>query len=134
MDPTAAPVDLVLKTQTYSAHPLRDIDHEAMNKWVRREYLKRIREATDDPIILKMAAQDAVSMAWMVSPGREVATTIEGMVKLASLMCRTNVPKSEVLDDTALGNIQDVFRELHYVPVEETKDTPATEKEPQQGN
>lgn len=134
MDPTAAPVDLVLKTQTYSAHPLRDIDHEAMNKWVRREYLKRIREATDDPIILKMAAQDAVSMAWMISPGREVATTIEGMVKLASLMCRTNIPKSEVLDDVALGNIQDVFRELHYGGMEEKEENPEPEKGQPQGN
>lgn len=136
MDPTAAPVDLVLKTKTFTAHPLRDVDHEEFNKWIRREYLKRIRESTDDPSILRLAARDAATMVWMMFPGREVATTIEGMQKLASLMCRVKIPKEEVLDDVALGNVMDVFRFLHN-PEPDDKDPeedPAKEPEGNSGN
>lgn len=138
MDPTAAPVDLTINGVNYKAYPLRDRDHEEYNKWVRREYLKRIRESTDDQTILKIAARDASTMVWMQLPGREVAImTIAGMAKLASLLCRATISEDDMMSREALDVVMEAFRFLHDTPESDKKsatDSGADEDEGKLGN
>lgn len=115
MDLTAAPVDFHLNDKIYKAHPFRDIDHEEMNKWVRREYLKRVRESTEDPEMLKIALSESTVLSWLASPGRDLALTSHGMAKILGLMCRTDIDEKEVRSEEALRSIFDTFQMLHPV-------------------
>jgi hypothetical protein len=127
MDPTAAPVDLVIGTVTYKAHPLRDKDHEEYNKWVRREYLRRVKEATDDPEMLKIALRDTVTMNWMLPPGRSISMSVAGVAKLASLMCRCQITEDMISNDDAIDTVMSAFRFVHELDTKEPT-------EPTEGN
>jgi len=131
VDPTAAPIDLELEGHTYKAYPFRDRDHAELTNWVRREYLARVSEATDDPRILDRATLFAACLYWTSSDGRELTTTLEGMHKMACILCRELIPKEIVRSSENVRKIIDAFLYLHRV---ERKDATAQKEEGSSGN
>lgn len=117
MDPTAAPVDLVISGKTYKAYPLRDRDHEEYNKWVRREYIARCKDIFgEDSETMKIAIMEATRMVWIAGPGRQMAMTVAGIAKMACLMTRTTAfTEAELANDDNIHNTIDVFSFLHNV-------------------
>ena len=119
MDITAAPMDLVIKGVTYRAYPFRDRDHEEMGKWVRQEYLRRCKEATqNDPEMMKIALLEATTMVWTMGTGRHMVTTVAGAVKLANVMCHvTCISLDDIIDEdgSTIRSIFDMFAALHGI-------------------
>lgn len=121
MDPTAAPTELKLNGTTYTAYPLRDLDHETMNKWVRREYKERIEDSIrDDEQMQRAALNEIANMYWAHGSGLQISMTPKGVHKLATLLCRNDtIPREACISTDSLEAVMDVFRELH--PIEVTK-------------
>ena len=122
MDPTAAPVDLKIGNQTYLAYPLRDIDHETMNKWVRREYMDRVKDSIEgDEDLQRIALSRVLTMNWMANDGLRITNTVKGLHKLACLLCRKpDIPYEGFDVDTNLSAVFDAYMELHPSSTEET--------------
>ena len=114
VDPSAAPTPLRLDKE-YNAFPLRDIDHEAMNNWCKREYLDRVKLGTDDPELLAIAINETIGMTWL-GKGRIVANTVAGIHKLACLLVRGEVPYKVVATPQGIEEVTNVFLELHGGP------------------
>jgi len=139
MDPTAAPVDLIIRGKTYKAYPFRDKDHEEYNKWVRREYIRRIKDIIgDDNEMLRQAMLQAVKMVWITGPGKEVAMTVAGIAKMANLLCRTtSFTEQDLASNDALRETVDAFTFLHGIQregAEEVDDSPPESQEDPSGN
>lgn len=133
MDPTAAPVDMPIRGKTYQAYPFRDIEHVALDKWVRREYLKRIDECYDsDPKHMKVAHNTVVTMSWLSEVGIELVYTFRGTHKMAELLCRGKGPTEDELKDAdALASVHDTFAFLHGMKESENSDKGSENKEPE---
>lgn len=121
MDPTAAPVDLTINGVTYLAYPLRDVDHETMNKWVRGEYIRRLEEAGVDKQLIATAMINAVTMEWLGGDGLRVAMTVAGVHRLARLLIRdkTEIPFDDMARADSLNAVYEAYRALHAVAEEE---------------
>lgn len=126
-DPSAAPVPLRLDKE-YQAFPLRDIDHETLNKWCRREYLDRVKQSTDDPQLLTVAMNETLDMTWL-GKGRIVMRTARGWHKLAEVMARTSIPYEAVANSQGIAEVVEAFMSL-YPGDYNTDDTPDN-KEPE---
>jgi hypothetical protein len=125
MDPTAAPVDLTLQGKAYKAYPFRDRDHAEYTNWVRREYINRCKAAFgDDAQLMDRAMLQAVKMVWSNETGREIATTVEGMQKMASLLCRETIPLDVLKEPEVVREVMDAFVFLHKR--DEVKETTGT--------
>ncbi len=115
MDPTAAPVDLTIGSVTFKAYPLRDIDHEEFNKWIRREYVQRVKDSVgEDETLQKVMLSNVLSMTWTGGDGFKIATTRKGIMKMASLLCRgKQFPQEEWAKLEFLDCVLDTYTELH---------------------
>ena len=134
MDPTAAPVDLTINDVTYQAHPFRDIDHETLNKWIRREYMIRVKEMLgDDEDIIQQAISRVIALEWMSKDGLQMIATEKGLNKFTSILCRgQSIPTFERSNEV-LEMVMEAFTELHprdedEEPVEGSSNQPKSDK------
>lgn len=109
-----APVPMRIAGKEYTAFPLRDIDHEEMTNWCRREYLDRVKAVTTDKQDRQLALDSIVEMHWLFTPlARKMAFSARGINKLASLLARKPIPYSDTATPEGITEISDVFAMLH---------------------
>src|SRR5690554_2210724 len=74
--------------ETFEIYPLREVDHETTNNWIRGEYLRRIEAAKPSAAMMAVALDRAAVMGPVDNVGGQILLGIDGCALVFSLLTR----------------------------------------------
>lgn len=139
---TAAPVPLRMDGKEYTARPLQDIQIEALNQWVRAEYIRNVRRSftpdmkqEDRESEMRVAQHTSAGLVWMSGLGAQLMRSPYGFGRVVYEMIHADHPtvthdevvrlmhKVENLEEAT-----DAFNRLNTVNVSSGKEGPPRRK------
>lgn len=133
---SAAKSPVTLKGREYRMSPLRDVDFDEVDIWIRSEVLKAAK-ATGDNEIIDRAILASAGIHWRSEAGQSILKQQVGMAKLLYLSLLPTHPKVTmeicrdwVNDAESIDNFLTVFAQLNFdVDVEDDDDSAESDED-----
>lgn len=118
---------ITLGDKTYDVSPINDVGREALDEWVRAQYVARVtplidklKSEADKILAIDRAFEKAASLTWMSGEGAAMMATVDGVARLLFEGIRVNHPdvsiqefRSELFDPANIMKANAIFRELN---------------------
>ena len=131
-----------LGDKTFEVSPLNDISREALDEWVRSQFVERVlpiinglASEKDRQLALDRAFDKSLSLTWMSGEGAKLMGTVKGVARMLYEGIRPNHPEIRFEDlCSLLFNPENVrlanaaFRQLNVRQQEKTKDKQVSSK------